>query len=116
MGVLPSAAASYGMDVITPAVIERPDKSSFPTSKSLCPLWEYREDREPLVLLEALGTCSTEPPSSWPEESGVRSLCIFLPKNDLPPDDCLVLLSTGGVVEGISRINIPYPVVSPSRT
>lgn len=64
-------------------------------------LCEYLEDRDPVVLLEALGTSSIDPPSSGPRKSDCLSLCNFRPKNDLPPEDCRDLLSTGGVVEGI---------------
>lgn len=105
MGVLPSAAASYGMEVITPAVMDKPDVSSplllGPTegTDGLC---EYLDERDPFALLEPLGISSTDPPSSC-RESDDFSLWTFRPKNDLPPEDCLDLLSTWGVVEGMSH-------------
>lgn len=92
--------------MITPVVIARPPVSSALARSSddrdgLC---EYLDEREPVVLLEALGTSRTEFASSWPRDSE-RSLCNFRPKKDLPPEDwrvLLLLLSTGGVVDGIA--------------
>lgn len=93
--------------MITPEVIARPAASSaFARSNDdrdgLC---EYLDERDPVVLLEALGTSRTEVPSSCPRYSDGRSLCNFRPKKDLPPEDwrvLLLLLSTGGVVDGIA--------------
>jgi len=86
---------------MTPAVIESPifSVSAVKSSDGCCDLCEYLEEREPLALLEALGTSRIDPPSSCP--SCDLSLCIFLPKNDLPPEDCRDLLSAAVFVEGI---------------
>lgn len=88
--------------MITPAVMDKPEVSSglFRSTEVADGLCEYLEDRDPLALLEPLGTSSTDAPSSC-RESGDFSLCNFRPKKDLPPEDCLDLLSTGGVVEGM---------------
>ena len=67
MGVFRSAATlSYGIEVMTPAVIESPEASTaFPISmdtvEALC---ECREDLDPLVLLAPLGRSGVKPPSS----------------------------------------------------
>lgn len=69
MGDLPFAAASYGIEVITPAAIDRPDASS-PLSRSsdgadgLC---EYLEDRDPFALLEPQDISSIDEASVCPE-------------------------------------------------
>ena len=104
MGVLPSEAASYGIDVMTPAVMDKPDVSSpLPRStEGADGLCEYLDDRDAFALVEPLGISSTEAQSSC-RDSVDFSLWSFRPKNDLPPEDCLDLLSTGGVVEGMSH-------------
>ena len=90
--------------MIRPAVIDKPElsPSCSVSPDGICDLCEYLEDLDPLALLVALGTSRTEPPSSGPYESCDLSLCNFRPKNDLPPDDCRDLLSTGALLEGIS--------------
>lgn len=89
---------------MTPAVMDKPDVSSplFRSTEGADGLCEYLEDRDPLALVEPLGTSSIGPPSSC-RESDDFSLCNFRPKKDLPPEDCLDLLSTGGVVDGIAH-------------
>lgn len=92
---------------MTPAVIDRPRLSpSCPKSvEGNWDLCEYRDEVEPLALLEpTLGIWSTEPPSSWLADSWDFSLCILRPKNDRPPEDCLDLLSAA-VVDGISPVH-----------
>lgn len=51
---------------MTPAVIDSPNVSSllFRSSDGADGLCEYLEDRDPLALLEPLGTSSIDPPSS----------------------------------------------------
>ena len=94
--------------MITPAVIDSPEPSP-PLSRSteatdvLC---ECLEDFDPAALLALLGA---RVPSSKYLESVDLSLCNFLPKNDLPPEDCLDLLSPGGVVDGIFQLTTLPP-------
>ena len=89
IGVLLSAATlSYGIEVMTPAVIEMP-RGSAPLSISIEAefLCECREDLEPLLLLAPLGASGYSAPSSNTLDSTGRSLPNFLPKKDLCPDD-----------------------------
>lgn len=97
MGVLGSGGRlSKGMEVMTPAVMARPEASaSWPMSKDCTDaLLECREEREPDELP---GGVDGSPPLS----SAGRSLCSFLPKNDLPPDVCLDLSGADDVELGI---------------
>lgn len=89
---------------MTPTVIDKPDASSplLKSTEGVDGLCVYLEDRDPFALLEPLGTSRIGPPSSC-LESVDFSLWSFRPKNDLPPEDWRDLLSTGGVVEGMSH-------------
>lgn len=100
----PDDTLSYGIDVITPAVIDKPELSpSGPeSSDGICDLCEYLEDLDPLVLLVLLGTSRTGPPSSGLYGSCGLSLYNFRPKKDLPPEVCRDLLSPGELFEGIA--------------
>ena len=102
MGDLPSAITlSYGMDVITPAIIASPVWSA-PGE----PGRSIDATEDPLVCLDDLDplelVLSRSPPKNLP--SSLAFLFSFLPvleKNDLPPDDCRDLLSTADIIDGL---------------
>lgn len=103
MGVLASGTLSYGIEVITPEVVARPDMSSeCPISTEYTDALEYLDERDPDELPG--GAAGVSRAASY--RSFGRSLCSFLPKNDFPPDDCRDL-SDGAEVGGILLIAVP---------
>jgi hypothetical protein len=80
------------MDVITPAIMFRPDgsapgelgRSSEATEESLACL----DERDPLVL-----ALSRSPPSLPSSLTSLLSFLLLLEKNDFPPEDCLAFES-----------------------
>lgn len=88
---------------MTPAVIASPAASaSLPDSTEWTePLLECRDEFDPAPLPNVLGL-SNPPLPSYRLSVGF-SLCIFLPKNDLPPEDCLDALSACVVVGMVVR-------------
>lgn len=109
MGVLESGdKLSKGIEVITPAVIERPLAASIsaPTSKEPTEdLLEWRDEREPDELPASPGGSNGTQLFSERSSDGF-SLCNFFPKNDLPTDDCLDLSGEDievGMSAGIAR-------------
>jgi hypothetical protein len=96
MGDLLSMVVSYGIEVITPAVIDKPLESgpielglSIDATDALC---ECLEDWEPGWLVGWLGGTGYR----WPSLGGF-SLCNRFPKKPFPPDDCLDLPSCDAV-------------------
>ena len=80
------------MDVITPAIMFRPDgsapgelgRSSEATEESLACL----DERDPFVL-----ALSRSPPSLPSSLTSLFSFLLLLEKNDFPPEDCLAFES-----------------------
>ena len=95
MGVLLSNTVWYGIDVITPAVIARPEASPSLSRECTEARFECLEDRDPEAL-PPVDKLSSVPSSRLSDDfSDDFSLCSFLPNSDLPADDCLVCLSPG---------------------
>ena len=85
----------YGIDVMTPAVMDSPVPSSFTTpSKDWTESFlECLDDLEPFVLVLALPVGLSNPPLLSSRLSVCLSLLNLRPKNDLPAEDCRDLLS-----------------------
>ena len=89
---------SYGIEVITPAVMLIPPRSA-PGELGLSidatdePL-VCRDDRDPAVL-----ALSRSPPKYFPSSlTFLLSFLLLLEKNDFPPEDCLDLLSAADIL------------------
>ena len=96
---------SYGIEVITPAVMLSPPGSA-PGELGLSidatddPL-VCLDDRDPIVL-----ALSRSPPKYFPSSLAfLLSFLLLLEKNDFPPDDCLDLLSPADIL-GCPRIEL----------
>jgi hypothetical protein len=120
MGVLESAGTlSYGIDVITPDIVDSPAGSiSLDMSSELIEArFECLEERE---LPSTLGVSNPPLPSYL--LSTCRSLWSFRPKNDFPPEDCLdlsaeldvegmvtVSAATGRLQHETDTVHAPFP-------
>ena len=97
---------SYGIEVITPAVIARPAASPGCIGVSAEPegRLECRDDFEPGVLFDPLGANPGVGGKSSYERDSV-GFSFFLPKKERPPDDCLDFASLDWLPENM--VNAP---------